>query len=195
MFGILRTKEIYYKIILAAIPLMAVCRDAKSALVGAAATVTTVVLAALFVNLTKPLLSKKTAAFAHLLFGVGVVGVFSAFFSIFTKEIIEEITLYLPLIAVTSTFLADTDFALENSVLTTVTGSLLTTATSGAFLFVSGVIREFLGMGSLFGFDIYTKWFIPMDFFKNPAGALAVASVLTVIYNLLVNALVKEDKA
>lgn len=194
MFDILRTKEIYYKIILAALPLMAVCRDAKSALIGALATIITVVLAALFVNLAKPLLSKKTAAFAHLVFGVGVIGVFSAIFSIFLKATIEEITLYLPLIAVTATFLADTNFAVENSVLTTVTGSLLTSATSGAFLFVSGVIREFLGMGSLFGLDIYTKWFTPMDFFKTSAGALAVAATLTVIYNLLVKAWGKGDK-
>ena len=47
-------------------------------------------------------------------------------------------------------------------------------------------------MGSLFGFNVYTKLFAPIEFFKNPAGSLLICAGLAIIYNLAVKYLEKR---
>lgn len=186
MFDILKDKTVYSKMILATIPLTAVCTTAFSSLLSAFAMILTVVLSALCVNLLKAFLNPKTAKFTHIIIAVGIVGIFTAIINIFAKDTISDIGFYLPLLAVTATVLADSDFALDSNLTTTVAGGAVTSGASGIFLLVCGIIREVLGMGSFFGVDLYTKWFSPLDFFKTPAGGLLTAAVLTVVYNLLV---------
>lgn len=186
MFDILRDKTLYNKMIVAAIPLSAVCCTAFTALLSAAAMVATVVLSALLINLLKNFLNKKIARFAHIIIAVGIAGVSALLLKIIAEETIVSIGFYLPLLAVTSTILADSDFAMENEITTTVAGGAVTSCTSGLFLLTCGIIREVMGIGSVFGMDIYTKWFSPMAFFATPAGGLLTAAILTVIYNFLV---------
>ena len=56
----------------------------------------------------------------------------------------------------------------------------------GGFLILSSLIREVLGLGSLFGIDLYTKYFSPIGFFATPAGGFLIAALGVILYRLFV---------
>ncbi len=195
MLDVLKTKSTYNRIILAAVPFMAVCSTLISSLLASCISLLAVVITAITVSALKQLLNEKTATFAQIIIAIGVVGVLSMLFSLFAKEVIGELIAYLPLAAVTSVLLINSDFSINNTVITTLVGSGTVGIANALFLVLSGAVREILGHGSICGAELYTKWFSPMDFFTTPAGGLLTAALLTVVYNLLVNGFISRKEA
>ena len=52
------------------------------------------------------------------------------------------------------------------------------------FLLASSLIREFLGYGSILGFDIYSEYFTPVSFFATPAGGLLMTAIFIIVYRV-----------
>ncbi len=195
MLDVFKTKSTYNRIVLAAIPFMAVCSTLISSLLAAGISLLAVVITTVIVSALKRILNEKTATFAQIIIAIGVVGVLSMLFSLFAKESIAELSAYLPLAAVTSVLLISSDFALNNTVIVTLVGSGTVGIANAMFLVLSGALREILGLGSICGADLYTKWFSPIDFFTTPAGGLLIAALLTMLYNLLVNGFMSRKEA
>ena len=188
MLDVLKIRATYDRMILAAIPLMTVCTTAASALLASVISFVTVLAAGVCISALKPWLSHKTAPLAQIIIAVGLVGARSMVISVFAKDIIKEIAVYLPLIAVTTALLINCDYALNNRITSTLLYGCVIGGANSLFLLTGGIVREILGKGSLFGFNIYTDLFSPAEFFATPAGGLLTAALLTVIYNLLVKA-------
>lgn len=188
MFEILKSKKQSDRIVLAAVPLMAVCSTAISSLLAALIALIAVIAAGTTVSLLKPFLNGKTAPFAQITVAVGAIGILSAVCSVFASETVGELGIYLPLISVTAVLLMDSDAALNSGALDTLKNSALLGGANALFLLCSGIIRELLGFGSLFGADVYSSWFSPIGFFTTPAGGLFTAAVLAVCYRFAVKA-------
>lgn len=186
MLTILKDKTVYNKIILSVVPFTALCSTALSALIAGVTVIFAVSLSWVAVSALKQFLTSKTAAFVRIVIAVGVVGITTMFFSIMFKDVIESISVYLPLISITTAVLVGSDDILSENPLNVLLFGAVISSAAAAFLFAVGLLKEFLGMGSIFGLDIYTKIFSPMEFFKTPAGALLICAVLTVFYNAIV---------
>lgn len=195
MLDVLKTKSTYSRMILSAIPLVAVCSTAANALIAAVISLVAVLLAGICISALKPFLNDKTAPFAQIIIAVGVIGILSMVGSLFAKELISDMSAYLPLIAVTTVLLLNADFALNNTVVTTLIGGGIIGGASSLFIICCGILREILGRGSLFGIELYTPWFSPIEFFATPAGGLFTAAVLAIVYNLLVGKLKNRKEA
>ncbi len=188
----LKDRQVYYKIILSVVPFAAVCSTALSSLIAAAISLITVVSAWALLPLFKQLLTEKTAPFVRIVIALGIIGTLTLIFTVFFKDATQSISLYLPLIALTTVMLCPTNENIEATPLGALKLGVMLGGFGSAFLFTVGVLKELLGMGSLFGFDIYTKFFAPIEFFKTPGGALLICATLTIVYNLAVKYLGKR---
>ena len=186
MLAIFKDKSVYNKIILSVVPLTALCSTALSALIAGITVIFAVSLSWIAVSALKQFLSSKTETFVRIVIAVGIVGVATMLFSIIFKDAVESIGIYLPLISVTTAVLVGSDDVLGEKPSNVFLYGAVISSVAAVFLFTVGFLKEFLGMGSIFGIDIYTKIFTPMEFFKTPAGALLICAVLTVLYNALV---------
>ena len=188
----LKDSKVTGKIILSVVPLTAVCGTALSSVIAAIILLITVASTWALLPLIKQFLSEKTAPFVRIIIALGVIGTLTMVSTVFFKEATNSIAVYLPLIAITVIMLS----AINENIESTPIQALKLGATIGGFgsvfLFAVGVLKEFLGMGSLFGFNVYTKLFAPIEFFKNPAGSLLICAGLAIIYNLAVKYLEKR---
>lgn len=186
MFDILKDKNVYNKIILSIVPLTAFCSTALSSLIAGIIIIFAVTLSWTAVSALKQFLTSKTAPFVRIVIAVGIVGILTMLCQLIFKDTVSSIGIGLTLISVTTVLLVSTDDVLAEKPFSVLKyGAIISTASAG-FLFVIGFLKEFLGTGSVFGFDIYTSFFAPFEFFKTPAGALLLCAALTVLYSVLV---------
>ena len=188
----LKDKETYSKIILYSLPLTVVATTAYTSLLICVISLLAVVVSTLFICMLKTFLTEKTVLFAKVIISLGVVGALTMTATVFFKEITDSVSLYLPLISLTTVLLLSGQETIEATTVNALKISGVEGGISSGFLFAVGILREFLGFGSLFGIDIYTKVFSPMELFKNPAGALFIAAMLALVYNILVSRIGKR---
>lgn len=174
---------------------MLISATALSSLFVGVVSLIAVCLSSLAVCLLKPFLNEKTAPFAKIVIAIGVVGVLTMCASLFMKKTVDSVSLFLPLVSVTTVLLTDTKQILDSSILDTLKSSALIGGLAADLLLTVGIFRELLGLGSFFGLDVYTKFFAPMTFFTKPAGALLLAGLLAIGYNLIASYIEKRCKA
>ena len=186
MFDILKDKNVYNKIILSIVPLTAFCSTALSSIIAGIIVIFAVTLSWVAVSALKQFLTSITAPFVRIVIAVGIVGILTMLCSLIFIDAVSSIGIGLTLISVTTVLLVSADDVLAEKPLSVLKcGAIISTAAAG-FLFVIGFLKEFLGTGSIFGFDIYTSFLSPIEFFKTPAGALLFCAAFTVLYNILV---------
>ncbi len=188
MLNILRQPSIYYRVVLASLPLLAAANDSAAATLLGITLFVSAVVSACVINLISPLLTEKTAPFARLVISVGVSGIFAALVSILFYQLVSSLTVYIALCAVLACFTTQADQHLNTKFLSSLSSSAIVGAACTVFVIAGGIIREFLGSASVFGLDIYSKIFTPAAFFTTPAGGLLVAAVFALIYKLLCGA-------
>ena len=188
----LKDSKVTGKIILSVVPLTAVCGTALSSVIAAIILLITVASTWALLPLIKQFLSEKTAPFVRIIIALGVIGTLTMVSTVFFKEATNSIAVYLPLIAITVIMLSTINENIESTPIQALKLGATLGGLGSVFLFAVGVLKEFLGMGSLFGFNVYTKLFAPIEFFKNPAGSLLICAGLAIIYNLAVKYLEKR---
>ncbi len=195
MLKVLFDRKVYYPLFIAAVPLLATVCGTLTAVAAALASVITVTLSALIISALKGFLNKTTAPFAQLVISVGIVGILTVPLALILPDEVEALGIYLPLLAVIAPIITDYDPCLESSAGKAALGALIPAAGHGVLIIICGIIREVIGLGSILGFDLYTKWLAPVAFFATPAGGLLVLGLLLIAYNVIVKHLtVKEDK-
>lgn len=195
MFEIFKSdKNLYFQIVLATLPVTVAGRSGLSALLAAVTAVLAATAGSVIITALKKFLNIKTAPFALLITAVGVVGVCTLLSQLFFPETAAILGFALALVAVAVPFTVSCDFCLNQSLAGSCLTALLLSGVQAAFMLACGIIREFFGSGSLFGLDIYTRWFAPISFFTTPAGGLLTVALLLIVYGLLIRPR-KERKA
>ena len=195
MLNLLRQSSTYYRIVLASLPVLAVANDGFSSLLLGITLLVCSVVSACVINLISSFLTEKTAPFARLVVSVGISGILAAVASILFYQIVSTLTAYIALCAVLACFTTQADQHLKTQFLSSLSGTAIVGAACAVFVIAGGIIRELFGAASLFGVDIYSKFFAPAAFFITPAGGLLVAAVFALIYKWLCGAsFSKEDE-
>ena len=187
MLDILKNKATFQSIILACLPLTAISNKALPSIIAAIILLFSANLTSLASSYLKRLLPNAALLFAKLVISAGVVGVITALLSIIAKAQIDDMGIYIPIITISTVLLLNQD---TNSV-NTIKENLITSSAAAVLIIVCGILRELLGFGSLFGFDLYTKFVSPIGFLVSSAGGLFTLSALCAIYALLIR---KDDK-
>jgi electron transport complex protein RnfE len=188
MNGVIK-KSFFDKILLALLPLMAVCKTLSEALLAAVVIGISLLLTDLCVHCIGKQIIGAPLGFASVVITLGFIGVFAALATLFAKGQVESIGVYLYIPAVTGViFSQDKKSGFINSFKTSAVNSL----SFALILTVSGLFREFMGMGSIFGVDIYTKLFAPIGFFTTPAGGLMTAALLLIVCRVVFGKAGKE---
>lgn len=195
MLDALRNKNIFGRMVVSVLPLLAVCNTLLDSAVAALILILAQLICFFVLFGLKKLLSEKTAPFAILIIGVGVVGVLSMVAEIFFSKQIENLGIYVPLMSVSAVLMFDfalvTAEPLKDSFMKTLGVSL----SAVGFLVVEGALREFFGSAAILGIDVCSKYVTPIGFLTTPAGGFLVAAILFMVYNLIVKVSTKEVAA
>lgn len=191
MFDILKNKAVFKSIILACLPLTAITNKVLPSIIAAVILLLSATLTFLASFYLKKLLPDKAIFFATLIISAGVVGVITALLSIIAKAQIDDMGIYIPIITISTVLLLNQDTDSIKTIKESLLNTLVTSSAAAVIITICGFLREFLGFGSLFGFDLYTKFVSPIGFLANSAGGLFTLSALCAVYALLTR---KEDK-
>lgn len=116
----------------------------------------------------------------------GFVSVVQMFIQAYSPALDEALGIYLPLIVVNCIILGRAEmFASKNKVLPSIVDGLGMGIGFTTTLLVMGMIREFLGSGSLFGIPITAGVVDPIIIFILPPGGFFVFGILIAVANRL----------
>ena len=103
-----------------------------------------------------------------------------------SEEIYAQLGIFIPLIVVNCIVLARAEsFANKNGVLASFVDGIGNGLGYIMAITLTGIVREFLGSGSLLGFTIYGATIQPIKIFSQPAGAFIVLGILMAIFRTL----------
>ena len=103
-----------------------------------------------------------------------------------SEEIYAQLGIFIPLIVVNCIVLARAEsFANKNGVLASFIDGIGNGLGYIMAITLTGIVREFLGSGSLLGFTIYGETIQPIKIFSQPAGAFIVLGILMAIFRTL----------
>ncbi len=186
MFDILKDRQLFENWLLAVLPLLAVSSTLKTGLILSAIVVLALVLSSFGIFALRSFLTEETAPFARLIIAVGVVGISAALLRTAFNEDITGLGIYVSVAAISVVLMLRSDYIIQTDIYGLVFGIMFSVIVGVGFLIVSSLIREFLGYGSIFGFDIYTKFLDPVSFFATPAGGLLTAAVFAIVYGAFI---------
>ena len=103
-----------------------------------------------------------------------------------SEEIYGQLGIFIPLIVVNCIVLARAEsFANKNGVLASFVDGIGNGLGYIMAITLTGIVREFLGSGSLLGFTIYGETIQSIKIFSQPAGAFIVLGILMAVFRTL----------
>ena len=140
----------------------------------------------LFLALLRKVIPDKVRIPAFITVIAGFVSVVQMFIQAYSPALDEALGIYLPLIVVNCIILGRAEmFASKNKVLPSIVDGLGMGIGFTTTLLVMGMIREFLGSGSLFGIPITAGVVDPIIIFILPPGGFFVFGILIAVANRL----------
>lgn len=141
------------------------------------------------ISLLRNIIPNKIRIPAYITIIAGFVSVVQMLVKAFAPAIDKSLGIFLPLIVVNCIILARAEmFASKNSLLPSVLDGLGMGIGFTATLTLMGLIREFLGAGTLFGITATTNIITPMLVFLLPPGGFFVFGMLVAASNALAKA-------
>ena len=141
------------------------------------------------ISLLRNIIPNKVRIPAYITIIAGFVSVVQMLVKAFAPAIDKSLGIFLPLIVVNCIILARAEmFASKNSLLPSVLDGLGMGIGFTATLTLMGLIREFLGAGTLFGITATTNLITPMLVFLLPPGGFFVFGMLVAASNALAKA-------
>ncbi len=184
MFDILKDKQLFEGWILAVLPLLAVSSTLKAGLILSVTVVLALIVSVGGVFALKSFLTEKTAPFAQLVLAVGTVGISAALLRLGFNEDVTGLGIYISVAAISAVLMLKSDYIIKTDIFGIVFGVMFSVMVGVGFLLASSLIREFLGYGSILGFDIYSEYFTPVSFFATPAGGLLMTAIFIIGYRV-----------
>ena len=174
------------RLVLGVCATLAVTTAASNAIGMGAATTFVLVCSNAVISALRKVIPDKVRIPAFITIIAGFVTIVQLFIKAFSPDLDKALGIYLPLIVVNCIILGRAEmYASKNRVLPSILDGLGMGVGFTAALLCMGIIREFFGAGSLFGFPILSRFMDPILIFILPPGGFFVFGILIAIANKL----------
>ena len=168
-------------------PTLAVTTTAINGLGMGITVIFVLVLSNFLISLLRKFIPSQVRIASYIVIISGVVTAIQLLIKAYLPALDKSLGLFIPLIVVNCIILARAEaFASKNSVLPSILDGVFMGLGFTVALTLLGMLREFIGYGTLFGFDILLRFgYTPILFFVQPAGAFITLGVLIAAVNAL----------
>lgn len=175
-----------FRIVIGMCPTLAITNSAINGLVMGLATAFVLLTTEIIISLVKKLIPENVRIPSYVLIIATMVTTVDYFLKAFLPGIASALSLFIPLIVVNCIILGRAEaFASRNSVVDSIADALgMGLGFTGALLLLSS-IREILGSGTIFGFEVLGNWYPRMSIMTMPAGAFISLGILIGLVNLV----------
>lgn len=136
------------------------------------------------ISLLRKVIPDKIRIPAFVVIIATFVTIVEMFMKAYTKELYNNLGIFIPLIVVNCIILARAEaFASKNGVLASAVDGLGMGLGYTLALLILGVLREILGAGSIFGKQLFGATFEPALIFIMPPGAFILLGILIAVFN------------
>ena len=166
-------------------PTLAVTTSAVNALSMGVSTMVVLIMSNLVISLVRNIIPDKVRLPAFIVIVASLVTMVELLMEAFVPGLYQALGIYIPLIVVNCIILGRAEaYASKNSPLLSVMDGLGMGLGFTCSLFVIGVLREFLGNGTVFGLDTtFGGAYKPMVIFVKAPGAFLILAFLIAILN------------
>ncbi|MFW6001086.1 MAG: electron transport complex subunit RsxE [Halanaerobium sp.] len=165
-------------------PTLAVTNSAENGLAMGLATAFVLISSEIVISTIKNLIPSNVRIPSFILIIATFVTFTDYFVKAFYPTIAESLSIFIPLIVVNCLILGRQEaFASKNPVHKSIADSIGMSIGFTWVLTLLGIIREFFGMGSIFGLQILGEWYNPMVIMLLPGGAFLTLGLMVGIYN------------
>lgn len=183
------TQNPTFRLVLGTCPTLAITTTAMNGLAMGGAVIFVLLCSNLLVSLLRNLIPDKIRIPCYVLIIATFVTVVEMIMRKYLYSLYQSLGLYLPLIVVNCIILARADaFASVNNVFDSILDGLSMGVGFTLSITVMGFIREFIGSGSVFGYEIkgLIESGLPMTIFILPAGGFFVYGFMMALINYIV---------
>ncbi|MGM0409660.1 MAG: electron transport complex subunit RsxE [Bacillota bacterium] len=174
------------KLVIGMCPTLAVTNTAVNGLAMGLATSFVLISSEIVISLIKKLIPNNVRIPSYILIIASFVTFTDYFMKAFVPDIAASLSLFIPLIVVNCLILGRQEaFASKNPVHRSIADAVGMGLGFTWVLVVLSVVRELLGMGSVFGIQLLGSWYQPMIIMILPAGAFISLGILIGIMNVI----------
>src|SRR6056297_3592121 len=183
--GIWREKPIIV-LVIGMCPTLAVTNTVQNGLAMGIATSFVLLSSEIVISLFKKYIPNNVRIPSFILIIATFVTFTDYFLKAFFPDIAASLSLFIPLIVVNCLILGRQEaFASKNPTHRAIADALGMGIGFTWVLVVLSAVREFFGMGSIFGIELLGSWYQPMVIMILPAGAFITLGILVGIMNLI----------
>lgn len=166
-------------------PTLAVTTSAVNALGMGVSTMVVLIMSNLVISLVRNIIPDKVRLPAFIVIVASLVTMVELLMEAFVPGLYQALGIYIPLIVVNCIILGRAEaFASKNPPLLSVMDGLGMGLGFTGSLFLIGILREFLGNGTVFGLDVtFGGFYKPMVIFVKAPGAFLILAFLIAILN------------
>lgn len=175
-------------------PTLAVTTSAISGMGMGLTTMVVLAMSNVIISLLRHVIPNRVRIPAFIVIIASFVTIVELLLQAYISFLYDALGIYIPLIVVNCIILGRAEaFASKNPVLPSFMDGLGMGLGFTVALTIIGAIREFLGMGTFFGIELFEN-FTPISIFAMAPGAFFVLAALTAIQNKIKNAQEKRGK-
>jgi len=172
------------RLVIGMCPTLAVTNSAENGLAMGLATSFVLIMSEFVISIIKKLIPANVRIPSYILIIATFVTFTDYFLKAFFPGIAASLSIFIPLIAVNCLILGRQEaFASKNPTHRAIADGIGMGIGFTWVLTLLGMIREFFGMGSIFGVQLLGEWYRPMVIMVLPAGAFITLGILVGIMN------------
>ena len=173
---------------------LAVTTSAINGFAMGLSTMAVLVFSNLLISLLRKIIPDGVRMPAYIVIVATLVTLVEFFMHAFATELFNALGIFIPLIVVNCIILGRAEaYASKNPVVSSVFDGLGMGLGFTCSLTLIGLVREFIGAGKLFGFQVLGDWYTPVSIFVLAPGAFFVLAVIAAIRNRIVRPEVREN--
>ena len=173
---------------------LAVTTSAINAIAMGLSTAAVLVFSNIIISALRKLIPDGVRMPAYIVIVATLVTVVEFLMHAFLTDLYDALGIYIPLIVVSCIILGRAEaYASKNPVISSAFDGLGMGLGFTLSLTLIGLVREFIGSGSLFGFKVLGEWFTPVSIFVMAPGAFFVLAIIAAIRNVIVRPHVRDN--
>ena len=178
------TENPIIRLVIGMCPTLAVTNTASNGLAMGLATSFVLIMSEIVISIIKKLIPANVRIPSYILIIATFVTFTDYFLKAFFPGIAASLSIFIPLIVVNCLILGRQEaFASKHSTPRAIADGIGMGLGFTWVLTLLGMIREFFGMGSMFGVQLLGEWYRPMVIMVLPAGAFITLGILVGIMN------------
>lgn len=173
---------------------LAVTTAALNGLAMGLSTAVVLVFSNLLISLLRKVIPDGVRMPAYIVIVATLVTVVELVMHAYTTDLYNSLGIYIPLIVVNCIILGRAEaYASKSPVISSVFDGLGMGIGFTLALTLIGAVRELLGSGKIFGFQVLGDWYTPISIFVLAPGAFFVLAIIAAIRNKLIKPKVQEN--